>query len=66
MARRLPDLAGTKIGLFTTYTIATGSMFRGMRRCLSCDPADIQLELKSRDGELSESHRASLDRFLRD
>jgi len=65
-ARRLPDLAGTKIGLFATYTIATGSMFRGMRRRPSCDPADIQLELKSRDGELSESHRASLDRFLRD
>jgi hypothetical protein len=41
-------------------------MFRGMRRCLSCDPADIPLELKSRVGELSESHRASLDRFLRD
>ncbi|MGD0272613.1 MAG: flavodoxin domain-containing protein [Gaiellaceae bacterium] len=65
-ARRLPDLTGKKIGLFTTYTIATGSMFRGMRRRLSCDPADIRLELKSRDGKLSGSHRAALDRFVRD
>ena len=65
-ARRVPDLTGKKIGLFTTYTIATGSMFRGMRKLLSCDPADISLELKSRDGKLSDSNRAALDRFLRD
>jgi flavodoxin len=65
LADRLPDVIGKKIGLFTTYTIVTGSMFRGMRKRLSCDPADIRLELKSRDGKLNESHRATLDRFLR-
>jgi hypothetical protein len=64
--RRLPDLSAKKIGLFTTYMVATGSMFRGMRRHLRCTPADVRLALKSRDGKLSESHRSALDHHLRD
>jgi flavodoxin len=63
-ARSLPDLRGKKIALFTTYLIATGSMFRDMRRQLECEPGDIRLELRSRDGSLSESQQAELGRYL--
>jgi len=63
-SKRLPDLKGKKIGLFTTYKIATGSMFRGMRKHIRCDPGDIMMELKSRDGHLREAHRGELNKLL--
>lgn len=63
-ARTLPNLSGKKIGLFTTYTIATGSMFRKMREHVKCNPGDILAELKSRDGHLTESNRKDLQSFL--
>jgi len=62
-SRRLPDLSGKKIVLFTTYKIAAGSMFRGMRKRLRCTPDDVVVELKSRDGHMTESHRTALQRF---
>jgi flavodoxin len=63
-SKRLPDLNGKKIGLFATYKIATGSMFRAMRKHLRCKPGNVSLELKSRDGHLTESHIAKLRSFL--
>lgn len=62
--RELPALAGTKVGLFTTYKLATGSMFARMRAALPGTPVPIGLELKSRDGHLSDAGRAALDRFV--
>jgi flavodoxin len=63
-SKRLPDLKGKKIGLFTTYKIATGSMFRGMKKHLRCNPGDIFIELKSRDGHLTDSQKTGLQSFI--
>ena len=63
-AKSLPDLTGKRIVLFTTYKLATGSMFRRMKRILKCRPSDIVLELKSRDTTLSESNHELLKGVL--
>jgi len=43
--------------LFTTYKLATGSMFSKMRKHLKCGANDIVLELKSRNGNLSKENK---------
>lgn len=53
-----------RIGLFTTYKIATGSMFARTRAALAGKAGRVELELKSRDGHLSDAGRLALDRFL--
>lgn len=63
-ARSLPELTGSRVGLFTTYKLATGSMFARMREALASTGATVGLELKSRDGSLSDDHRRALERFL--
>jgi hypothetical protein len=40
--------------LFTTYKIATGSMFRKMKELSKCDSKLIQFELKSQNRKLNE------------
>jgi len=54
-ANQLHVINNKKIVLFTTYKIATGSMFRKMKERLKCDSKFIKLELKSRNGKLNES-----------
>lgn len=68
-ARALPALARPRVALFTTYRLATGSMFARMRtalaaRALAGRPEAVEIELKSRDGTLSEQDRSALDRFV--
>jgi flavodoxin len=62
--RDLPALGEARVGLFTTYKIATGSMFNRMRAALGSRVARVDLELKSRDGHLPRDGRAALDRFI--
>jgi flavodoxin len=62
-ARDLPTLGDARVGLFTTYKLATGSMFGRMRAALAPKTGRIELELKSRDGHLSDAGRSALDRF---
>lgn len=62
--RDVPGLAGSRVGLFTTYKVATGSMFRRMREALGPKAGHVDLELKSRDGHLPRDGRAVLDRFI--
>lgn len=62
--RELPILGDARIGLFTTYKLATGSMFARMRAALAGKATRIDLELKSRDGHLSDAGREALDRFI--
>jgi hypothetical protein len=62
--RDMPALGGARVGLFTTYKLATGSMFARMRAALGAKTSGIELELKSRDGHLSEAGRQALDRFV--
>ncbi len=62
-AHDLPQIRG-RVGLFTTYQLATGSMFRRMRDELRGRTPEPVLELKSRDGRLSDQARAALDGFV--
>jgi flavodoxin len=62
--RVLPPLGGSRVGLFTTYKLATGSMFARMRAALGSRVGRVDLELKSRDGHLSEAGRQALDRLV--
>jgi hypothetical protein len=61
-ARDLPRVRG-RVGLFTTYLLATGSMFGRMKAELRSRTPEPALELKSRDGRLSAGDHAALDRF---
>ncbi|HEY6057052.1 MAG TPA: flavodoxin domain-containing protein [Candidatus Limnocylindrales bacterium] len=63
-AHRLPPLPSARLGLFTTYKLATGTMFRQMRRELPGLAPPIALELKSRDGHLNDAHRRALAEFV--
>jgi flavodoxin len=63
-ARDLPDLGRPTVGLFTTYRLATGSMFGAMRRALARTGANVRAELRSRSGELSEADRRAIDDLL--
>jgi flavodoxin len=63
-AQKLPDLKDKKVVLFTTYKLATGSMFRQMRKHLKCNPSDIVLEMKSRNADLSEKNKQLISNVL--
>jgi flavodoxin len=63
-AKTLPDLRDKKIGLFTTYSLATGTMFKTMKEHIKMIHGGIELELKSRDGHLKDIHRQQLSSFL--
>lgn len=63
-AQKLPALNGKKIVLFTTYKIATGSMFSKMRKHLKCGENDVVLEIKSRNGNLSEKNRQLIGQII--
>jgi flavodoxin len=59
-ADSLPEIKGMKIVLFTTYKLATGSMFKKMKAHIKCEPTDIVLELKSRNGKLLDANAVLL------
>ena len=63
-ARAMPAIASTPVALFTTYQLATGSMFAKMRERLGSKVGPIRVELKSRDGHLSARQREELDAFV--
>jgi flavodoxin len=63
-ANKLTGLKGKKIALFTTYKIATGSMFNNMRKNLGANGEQATVELKSRNGSLSEENKKLLDNFV--
>lgn len=62
--KSLPEIKGKKIVLFTTYKLATGSMFRKMRKLIKCGATDVVLELKSRNGNLNESNTVLLNKVF--
>ena len=63
-AAKLPDMPNGKLALFTTYKILTGSMFRNMNKQIKDRFTKPSLELKSRDGLLSETDKLALDAFI--
>ncbi len=63
-AVELPSMPDAKIALFTTYKILTGSMFKKMYKQLNGKFTFPSLELKSRNGILSEADKKALDNFI--
>lgn len=63
-AGSLPELPG-RIALFTTYKVATGSMFNAMRKQLGTNGNRANVELRSRNGSLSAENKALLDEFVK-
>ena len=63
-AARLPAMSAPRVGLFTTYKLATGGMFSQMRRHLAGKVSSIELELKSRNDHLSDDNKRALERFV--
>lgn len=63
-AKSLPHNLTSKIALFTTYKIRTGSMFRNMKKFLQGKTQDASLFLQSRNGELSDNNTNLIDKFI--
>ncbi|MFO7655908.1 MAG: flavodoxin domain-containing protein [Bacteroidales bacterium] len=64
-ARQFPELKGKKVGFFTTYLLATGSMFSQMQSVLKNKlSVPVTLKLKSKNGKLSEDNKNLLKQFL--
>jgi len=57
-AEKLPTLDNKKVALFTTYNVATGVMFKAMKKRIKA--SDNLPELKSRNGHLSEQNKQEL------
>lgn len=57
--------AGVKTCLFTTYKLATGSMFKVMMKQIPSQNA-VHLHMKSKTGNLSEADKAALAGFIKD
>ena len=64
--RDMPETKRPRVGLFTTYKLATGSQFPKMRAALAGKTNDPVFELKSRNGHLSAADEKTLEGFLAD
>jgi flavodoxin len=64
LARSLEIPDSTKVNLFATYKIATGTMFPKMRRYLSLTRNQVDLQLRSRNGRLSNEAASLIDKFV--
>lgn len=63
--QKVPDLKGKKVGLFTTYKVATGSMFKKMKKHLRVSIDNKLIELKSRDGHLPVASKLMINDFVK-
>lgn len=63
-AKKLPDLKGRKVALFTTYKLATGSMFGKMTKQLIGKTDQVQLLLKAKSYKLTEKHKSQLLSYI--
>jgi hypothetical protein len=63
-AKELPGIRNKPVALFTTYKIATGSMFRKMGNTLDEKIDQPQVNLKSRSSRLTEENRIALEALL--
>jgi flavodoxin len=63
-AAKLPSVPDVKVALFTTYKILTGSMFKNMYKQLKGKFTTPSLELKSRNGSLSENDKQALENLI--
>jgi hypothetical protein len=64
-AKKLPDLKEKKVGLFATYKLATGSMFRNMEKPIADKIDEVEIVLKAKGEELGKQHKAAIDEFIK-
>ncbi len=64
LVNKLPSLKEKKIGLFTTYKITPGCMFKSMSKALTSNQALPSLFLKSKTEDLSKENKKELDCWL--
>ncbi len=64
-ARQLPDLSGKKVALFTTYKLATGGMFKKMRKYLILGENQPLEIFKSKNGSLSKADKKRLQEWIK-
>jgi hypothetical protein len=60
----MPVIKKKTIALFTTYKIATGSMFRKMEKILRDKSDPPKAILKSKSNQLTDQNRSSLELFI--
>ena len=60
----MPDIRNKSLALFTTYKIATGSMFRKMEKILAGKADPPQAVLKSRSKQLTDKNRSVLEVWI--
>ena len=64
-AEQFPEFNGKKVGFFTTYKLATGSMFAKMNKALKNKlEKPVNFYLKSRTGKLSDENKTNLKQFI--
>lgn len=63
-AKKLPDLSTKKVALFTTYKLATGSMFHAMRKRLTLSKEPVLIQAKGE--ELNTEHEELLNKLFLD
>src|ERR1035437_869504 len=59
-AEQLPALDGKKVVMFTTYKVATGVMFKSMKKHIKGNFSGPVPELKSRNGLLSDQNKTEI------
>ena len=59
--KEMPDIRNKTLALFTTYKIATGSMFRKMEKILADKSDRPKAILKSKSKVLTEENRSTLE-----
>ena len=64
-AKELPEIRNKKLALFTTYKIATGSMFRKMEKLLEGKADPPAVSLKSRSRQLTAPNKSSLELLVK-
>ena len=61
----MPAIKNKRLALFTTYKIATGSMFRKMERILGEKSEASEAMLKSKSSKLTEKNRSDLEFLIK-
>jgi len=62
-AEKMPSITNKKVAFFTTYKLATGSMFRKMEKKLRGKIKVPEAILQSKSRELTAEHKSILDRL---
>jgi flavodoxin len=63
-ARHMPSIAGKPIALFTTYKLATGSMFRKMEARLKGKADPAKFAIRSKSGQLTDENVKQLESLI--